>query len=483
MKKVLFSMLAVLVTLALVFPVAVLADDVIADADGVAPVDITNVNIAFGNIPLGDSASQNVLLAIERTSKATGGGAHPELVFNNSATVTVSVSGKSGTGSGAVGTSMTDASIVLPSDWTSTDWNSKTMSSDTANCTVTVNTTGLTVGTTYNVQVTFQATGASYKPGTSLTVEDQVNVHWTVIEGQGGPADTEAPTVIITVSDSMISEADAGGTFDVIATFSEAMNTTVTPVISFAPDVELSGTLTFSSDAWSEGDTVYTATYDIADVDEEVTGVDVSVGGAKDLAGNLQDPDPTTEADLFDVDTVAPVINIYAPVGTYLLNEPVDADWDVTDYGSGVNWSATYGDLNDGAPVDTSVVGQYSFYVYAEDNAGNSAQLTALYGVVYNFGEFLPPLVINGQGNGLFKAGSTIPVKFQLTDYYGNPVSTASGTASINTSPAASAPIRYDVYTQQYIANLKTPKGVTGAYIVTVNLDDGTSPTIGVTLR
>jgi hypothetical protein len=241
--------------------------------------------------------------------------------------------------------------------------------------------------------------------------------------------------------------------------------------------------LTFSSGVWSEGDTVYTATYTVADVDEEVSGVDVSVGGAKDLAGNPQDPDPTTEEDLFDVDTVAPVINIYAPVGTYLLNEPVDADWDVTDNGSGVNWDETYGDLDDGDPVDTSVAGQYSFYVYAEDNAANWAQLTALYRVVYSFGGFLPPLVINGNGNGLFKAGSTIPVKFRLTDYYGNPVSTASGIASINTSPAASAPIRYDADAQQYIANLKTPKGVTGAYIVTVNLDDGQSYSIGVTLR
>jgi hypothetical protein len=207
------------------------------------------------------------------------------------------------------------------------------------------------------------------------------------------------------------------------------------------------------------------------------------VSGGKDLAGNLQDPNPTTQANLFDVDTVAPVINIYAPVGQYLLNEPVDADWTVTDYGSGVNWAATYGDVANGDPIDTGTVGQYSFYVYAEDNAGNPAQLTALYSVVYDFGGFLPPLVINGKGNGLFKAGSTIPVKFQLTDYYGNPVSTASGTASINTSPAASAPIHYDADAQQYVSNLKTPKGATGAYTITVTLDDGTSYTVGVTLK
>jgi hypothetical protein len=477
-KKILFSMLVVLLTIGLALPAVVLADELWADADGMTPI-TNNVNIAFGNIASGSSASQNVLLAIERKGKATGGGAHPENVFTNGATVTVSVNPTPGSG---ISAAMTDASIVLPSDWVSLVYNAGIMSVDTANCTVTVNTTGLALGN-YNVQVDFSATGMSYA-GTTLNVADFVNVHWTVVEGGGGGgADIEAPTVNITVSDSMISEADAGGAFDVIATFSEAMNTTATPSISFNPNVVTSGTLTFSSGAWSVGNTVYTATYDVADVNQEVTGVDVSVGGGKDLAGNLQDPNPTTEADLFDVDTVAPVINIYAPVGQYLLNEPVTANWTVTDYGSGVNWTATYGDVDNGVPIDTSVAGQYSFYVYGEDNAGNPAQLTALYGVVYDFGGFLPPLVINGQGNGLFKAGSTIPVKFQLTDYYGDPVTAASGAASIDTNPAASAAIRYDAYAQQYIANLKTPKGVTGAYTITVDLDDGASYSIGVTLR
>ncbi len=123
--------------------------------------------------------------------------------------------------------------------------------------------------------------------------------------------DVIAPTVVtIGVSDPLINEADDGGTFGVVATFSEAMDTGVTPTISFSPDVEASGTLTFASDAWSVGDTVYTATYDVADVDEEVADVDVSVGGAEDLAGNPQDPDPTTETALFDVDTVAPTVGI-----------------------------------------------------------------------------------------------------------------------------------------------------------------------------
>jgi len=128
------------------------------------------------------------------------------------------------------------------------------------------------------------------------------------------------PTVTIDVSDTLINEADDGGTFDVVANFSKAMDTGVLPTIGFDPDVVASGTLTFASDAWSGGDTVYTATYVVTDVDKEVADIDVSVGGAEDLAGNPQDPDPTTEADLFDVDTVAPTVAITSiapdPTGT-----------------------------------------------------------------------------------------------------------------------------------------------------------------------
>jgi hypothetical protein len=367
----------------------------------------------------------------------------------------------------------------LPTAWLSFSPSSLTMTApQTGTTTLTITVPGDAPTGIYAKKVKFNPTSTPASgPGSGI------NVFIKVTEGAGGAADIEAPTVDIDVSDTMISEADDGGTFDVIATFSEAMDTTVTPTISFDSDVEASGTLAFSSDEWSDEDKVYTATYDVADVDEEVAGVDVSVGGAKDLAGNLQYPDPTTGADLFDVDTIAPFITITTPVGQYLLNEPVSANWTVTDDGSGVNWTATYGDVDDGDPIDTSAVGQYFFYVYAEDNAGNVAQLTALYSVVYQFGGFLPPLVINGQGNGLFKAGSTIPVKFQLTDYYGNPVGTASGTASINTVPLASADIRYDATAMQYIANLKTPKGAgAGPYVITVNLNDGSSRTIGVTL-
>jgi len=109
------------------------------------------------------------------------------------------------------------------------------------------------------------------------------------------------------------------------------------------------------------------------------------------------------------------------------------------------------------------------------DASGNSATATTTVTAVYYFFGFLQPL--NPGGPSDFKAGSTIPVKFILTDYNGNLVSTATGTASLLT---ASANIRY--VGGQYVANLQTIKGVLGSYTLTVALNDGTTHTIVVTL-
>ena len=132
------------------------------------------------------------------------------------------------------------------------------------------------------------------------------NLDPELVGGDLFDVDTIAPTATdISVSDLDITEADVGDPFYVYVDFSETMDTAYPPTIDFSADVEASGTLTFVSGAWSSLDTSYTATYSVADVDEEVDDVDVTVGGARDLAGNL---DPTTEMDMFDVDTIKPTV-------------------------------------------------------------------------------------------------------------------------------------------------------------------------------
>ena len=119
------------------------------------------------------------------------------------------------------------------------------------------------------------------------------------------------------------------------------------------------------------------------------------------------------------------------------------------------------------------------------------------YSVIYNFGRFLPPIGVDGQG--LFKAGNTVPVKFRLTDYNGVPVSTATATLCYrfisgsvigsdleagSTSAATTGNLfRYDSIGQQYIFNWGT-KGLTaGSYQIAAYLDDGQVYTARVSLK
>jgi hypothetical protein len=160
------------------------------------------------------------------------------------------------------------------------------------------------------------------------------------------------------------------------------------------------------------------------------------------------------------------------------LNQTVLADWTATDDQSGI--ASAVGTVPSGSPIDTGTVGTKTFSVTATDNAGNQTTVTVTYSVGYAFGGFLPPL---GPGPRSFKAGSTIPVKFQLTDAGGIPISSASGTASIDTAPGASAACRSTA--TQYIANLKIPKNavVPGSYTITVTMDDGVPHTVVVDLK
>ncbi len=118
--------------------------------------------------------------------------------------------------------------------------------------------------------------------------------------------DTENPSLAsVTVSDTLLTDADTGaGTFIVSNTFNQAMNTGVTPVLTFNPAVAT--TLGNPSGAWSAGDTVYTVTYDVSDAGTNLAGVTIGVTEAQDANGN---PQETYVAETeFSVDTENPSV-------------------------------------------------------------------------------------------------------------------------------------------------------------------------------
>ena len=142
-----------------------------------------------------------------------------------------------------------------------------------------------------------------------------VGTAWQDADGNPGVGSDDAvaidrsnPTVTdVVANDLVITDLDAvADTFSIAVTFSQAMNTSATPTLIFAPSV--ASTLALTGGAWSAANTVYTASYTVADANVVVNGVTVDVTGAQDLAGNAQQ-DYTAVAE-FSIDTVAPVASI-----------------------------------------------------------------------------------------------------------------------------------------------------------------------------
>lgn len=171
------------------------------------------------------------------------------------------------------------------------------------------------------------------------------------------------------------------------------------------------------------------------------------------------------------IDTVAPTVTITLPTGPYLLGQPgLSATWTATDAtpGSGLVTPST-GTI----PLDTSSVGTGKTATApastAVDNAGNpSVTVTETYSVIYGF-KLLEPASLSKES----KAGSTIPLKWQYTDYAGKVVNSATANPSITingsevTSPGKSG-LQYDSLTNTWQVNWQTKGLAAGTYNVSI---------------
>jgi hypothetical protein len=150
-------------------------------------------------------------------------------------------------------------------------------------------------------------------------------------------------------------------------------------------------------------------------------------------------------------------------------------------------------------------VGTFVFVAKATDKAGNAAQVTGTYRVVYRFDGFLQPINDTAHQTGaltsVFKAASTVPAKFQLKKADGTVVQSAGAPAwlapakgapttapvdeTIYTAPAESGQaFRYDPSAQQYLYNWGTAKTQAGSYWrIGVKLDDGQTYFVNAGLR
>lgn len=123
---------------------------------------------------------------------------------------------------------------------------------------------------------------------------------------------TEVDVLSITASDNLLTDADVGaGNFSVTVVYDEPMvsDGSQDPTITFNPNV--ASTLTLANGSWSPDGTTYTATYNVADANVDVTGIDITTTGGEDLAGNA--PAVATETDEFNIDTENPTVLSVTP--------------------------------------------------------------------------------------------------------------------------------------------------------------------------
>jgi Tol biopolymer transport system component len=192
-------------------------------------------------------------------------------------------------------------------------------------------------------------------------------------------------------------------------------------------------------------------------------------------------------------DTTPPTIDIRVPsaatdrMDTFLLGQAVLADYSCSDAGSGVRHCV--GPVAPGQPIDTASVGTKEFRVFAVDNAGNPAYVSAWYRVLFPFSGFASPISSSGPTD--MKAGEPVPLKFSLGGAYGLGVIASidqqltdctTGTPLAG-STSGSGTLAYNASLNRYTESWATEKSWAGSCrSVTVTLSDGTAHTAAVRL-
>ena len=223
-------------------------------------------------------------------------------------------------------------------------------------------------------------------------------------------------------------------------------------------------------------------------------------GTATDFAGNVS----TATTGSVNVDAVAPELTLSGcPTTPVTLNDTKSISFSASD---DLNGSGLVGASSGSVSLDTGSVGSKSKTITVEDKVGHSTSKTCSYSVKYGFSGFLQPIndtahmISLGPDVSTFKAGSTVPVKFYLTDANGNRVQAGNaqwttpqkGNATnqavdegLFTDQATTGTLyKYDATAQQYIYNWST-KGVAGGfyYKIGVKLDDGQTYYTYISLR
>ena len=210
-----------------------------------------------------------------------------------------------------------------------------------------------------------------------------VGVEWTL---------TDDESDILSSSGCEPATVSIDGETTLVCTASSAGGESVTSVIikRDAAPPSITGTRTPNANTAGWNNTDVTVTFSCSDATSGVAtcspaetvsqegGNQSVVGQAIDVAGNVG----TTTVGEISIDKTPPAIRALVPAdqAVFVLAESVFSDWSVVDDLSGV--ATTAATAPPGGVLDTSKTGQFAFEVFAEDAAGNSAQLTHRYTVL-----------------------------------------------------------------------------------------------------
>jgi len=225
---------------------------------------------------------------------------------------------------------------------------------------------------------------------------------------------------------------------------------------------------------------------------------------ATDAAGNT---DATPASYTWTVDTVAPTVSVdgFTEGQKFIVGATLPTVSCSASDSNGVQ-NASPTPVKTADTRNANGVGTVTYTCTATDNAGNTTSVSKSFLVIYGFSGFLQP--INDTAHMLstnpdvstFKAASTVPVKFQLTNASGAPIQALSaqwvtpskGAATAQAvdetvytdQPTTGALYRWDSTAQQYIYNWGTAKNQSGFYWrLGVKLDDNQTYYVNISLR
>ena len=219
----------------------------------------------------------------------------------------------------------------------------------------------------------------------------------------------------------------------------------------------------------------------------------VNASGATTISGTVKDKvgNESEQGSLaVQVDAGFPALTLTCPAAV-LLNATASATATASDGESGL-----LADPSGTTAIDTSTVGAKTTTKTATDHVGHTVTQSCTTQVQHMYGGVQQP--VNPDGSSIFKLGSTVPVKFRLTDAGSNPVSGAIATIdmakidnhvdgsfveAVSTAAATTGNLFRDAGDGQYTFNLSTKSLSTGDWRVKITLDDGTEYTVRISLK